>query len=227
MKKRLTGGLLAVAVALALGVTPAIADNAPPAGLSPAVEQDLVVLPAELLAYGFSEEEAAAAQTLLDALSPEQLAFQNQLRLEQDKVTSSALVGNYFNSLGEWVPGDPDGEGPLTEVVDAPIVNLKGGGSTDTVPQVPCQSGDYHVKFYHSEVAGYLWRCYSGLGSLTGISIPRVKSHYGGGYESRLFYHHNGNYFWSVWRIGYTEYNFDELQIYGSVTGYGVERRQP
>lgn len=227
--RRISGlvGLMMIATIAVAGPIPAYADVETPDALSPAVNRDLIVLPAELAAYGISPEEIQAQQDLIASLSPAQTLFQEQLRKEQDKLTAEGMVGDYYDSSGRWVAGDPTSVSTLKEVNPPPIALGPKSNDRRTInavtPNDPCATGDYHVKYWNG--FRYVYRCYAGLGQLMmSGGLSRIKAHYGGTYASRMFYHHNGNYFWSVWRAGYTEHSFDDLSYYGSVTLYGVQR---
>lgn len=178
------------------------------------LESGVLVLPAELRAYGVGEKEIARQQALLDSLSSDQLMQQAELRSEQDAITADVMAPHgYIASDGTVV--EPDG----TAAVGKADVTPKAYGDTCNINT----AAKYQVKWRSQSSGAYGYVCvYGPAGTVTYTGgFGPVYAVNSGTLNGRVNYQQDNNYYWSTWRNDGVWHDF--YIIPGSVTVFKVQ----
>jgi len=179
----------------------------PDASESEFLEENFIVLPEELRAYGVSEKQIARQQAKLDSLAPEVRARQDALRTEQDALTAQYLSGSGFvDSQGHTLAGTV----PATA---EPITPYAYGDTCTTTTNV------YRVRWVVPSNGNWAYICVyppAGTVSYSG-GIDNVVAINSGTTNGRIYYYrsNNGYYYWSVWRNDGVWHDFYDVLYYG------------
>lgn len=225
--------LTATALLAALGITllvaapqTAVAENDAESAVLPgtsvsaeafaaSLDDAVLVTPEELRAYGVDESQITKQETAFDALTPDQLAQQDELRGQQDALASAYLADSgYVDSDGQLVDA-------LTPA-DATVTPFAYGTGCTTATNL------YRVRWVVPSNGNHAYVCTSPPAGTVNYSggIKETVAINSGTTNGRIYYYwsKSGYYYWSVWRNDGIWHDFYDVLYYGgSITMYKVQ----